>query len=332
MSNEQCCLCGAVGHDSKDCRMRAEFEREVNWGKLNFTERNTVEKLCWGWWQKAWQAARAQPAGEAVAYKAGRHAIRYRDNWDGEGDIYHLIAILHEDGSWTEDETGKKLLEYEGDEILQAWPLLTAPPAQVPVNQRLLDVAQAILAEDMIPLLPPEYVERVKLVIADAKNQPACVSNDYVAGIEAVAKMIDKKADDYADQFGYVVAGGLSFGGGIEGEIKRDTHSGLIELAEEIRALAPAQPTQQAAQVPDGWISVAERLPEEQDIYLGMLREDNPLGWTWKRPTEVAFGYLPHDRQRFSVFDPWAHENVDIQDSMTHWMPLPAPPTPTGGE
>lgn len=72
----------------------------------------------------------AQPAGEAAAYKAGRHAIRYRDNWDGEGDIYHLIAILHEDGSWTEDETGKKLLEYEGDEILQAWPLLTTQPAQ----------------------------------------------------------------------------------------------------------------------------------------------------------------------------------------------------------
>lgn len=229
---KQCCLCGAVGHDSKDCGMRAQFERaysdayvrgiptmsaddyltnlqSLRDGDMYSPHLNYLNDQ-WKFWRKAWQAARAQPAeqqdcgmvlsasdveflaarmrrlcdkfgqpvskrdndqfvvgvagsliglllthlevqernaqpaGEAVARKAGRYAIRYRDNWDGEGDICHLIAILHGDGSWTEDETGKKLLEYEGDEILQVWPLYTAPPVQVP---ELSLAAQDVLAE-----------------------------------------------------------------------------------------------------------------------------------------------------------------------------------------
>lgn len=118
----------------------------------------------------------------------------------------------------------------------------------------------------------------------------------------------------------------------------RVTHKGYaMELSTYIAYALPEgkhdlyaapQPTPRGS---DEWIPITERLPEEQDMYLGMLREDNPLGWTWERPVEVAFGYLLHDRQRFSVFDAWAHENVDIQDYMTHWMPLPATPKQEGG-
>lgn len=56
--------------------------------------------------------------------KPGKYAILYRDNWDGEGDTYHCLADLDVDGRWLSDETGKQLLEYVGDEILKAWPLV----------------------------------------------------------------------------------------------------------------------------------------------------------------------------------------------------------------
>lgn len=47
--------------------------------------------------------------------KPGKYAILYRDNWDGEGDVYHTVADLETDGCWLSDETGKELLECEGD-------------------------------------------------------------------------------------------------------------------------------------------------------------------------------------------------------------------------
>lgn len=66
----------------------------------------------------------------------------------------------------------------------------------------------------------------------------------YAQGVEAVAKLLEKKADDYASENGYDDMGGLSFGGGRNAEAKRDYHSGLLELAEEIRAMPSAAPAQ----------------------------------------------------------------------------------------
>ncbi|WP_070108637.1 hypothetical protein [Burkholderia plantarii] len=62
-------------------------------------------------------------------------------------------------------------------------------------------------------------------------------------GVEAVATMLDKKADDYADEFGSVDpdTGALEFGTGSHAEVKRDYHSSLIELADEVRAMTPAR-------------------------------------------------------------------------------------------
>lgn len=50
------------------------------------------------------------------------HAIRFRDNWDGEGDIVHLFAFKVGD-VWHEWESGEPLIEFEGDEVLAAWEL-----------------------------------------------------------------------------------------------------------------------------------------------------------------------------------------------------------------
>lgn len=68
-------------------------------------------------------------------------------------------------------------------------------------------------------------------------------------GIEKCAKYIEKKAEDYATEYGHDDNGGLSFGSGHHAEIKMDYYYGLIELAEELRALPSAAP--QPPQVED---------------------------------------------------------------------------------
>lgn len=72
--------------------------------------------------------------------------------------------------------------------------------------------------------------------------KPQSVPEGYSQGIEAVAKMIEKKADDYALEYGYDDMGGLSFGSGIGGEIKLDYYNSLCELADDTRAMLAAAP------------------------------------------------------------------------------------------
>lgn len=50
-------------------------------------------------------------------------AIRYLDNSTGDGDIYNCLAFVAGDGKWVCDESRVELLEYQGDEILEWWPL-----------------------------------------------------------------------------------------------------------------------------------------------------------------------------------------------------------------
>ncbi|MDZ9009145.1 ead/Ea22-like family protein [Escherichia coli] len=57
------------------------------------------------------------------ALKPGTYAILFRDNWDGERDVYETLATLGDDLIWYHHENGKALIEYEGDEVLKAWPL-----------------------------------------------------------------------------------------------------------------------------------------------------------------------------------------------------------------
>lgn len=54
--------------------------------------------------------------------KPGKYAVLFRNNWDGEGDTYETFAILDAEGTWR-DEDGDELFEYQGDEVLKAWPL-----------------------------------------------------------------------------------------------------------------------------------------------------------------------------------------------------------------
>lgn len=72
---------------------------------------------------------------------------------------------------------------------------------------------------------------------------PPAQASAWVAGVEAVAKLIEKKADDYAMEYGHDDMGGLSFGSGQHAQAKADYHGSLIELAEEVRAMLAAAPT-----------------------------------------------------------------------------------------
>ncbi|HIC7209370.1 hypothetical protein [Burkholderia stabilis] len=98
-------------------------------------------------------------------------------------------------------------------------------------------------------------IERWTSMRPVAARSPAMAAEGaaYHDGIEAVAKMIDEKAVDYAVEFGCWErdTGALSFGQGAHADVKRDYHSSLVELAEEVRAMAAAapQPAQADARV-----------------------------------------------------------------------------------
>lgn len=68
------------------------------------------------------------------------------------------------------------------------------------------------------------------------------VPEGWQDGVEDVAAMLQEKADDYAEEYGYDDMGGLSFGGGMGGEVKMDYYNNLIELIEEVRAMLAATP------------------------------------------------------------------------------------------
>ena len=77
----------------------------------------------------------------------------------------------------------------------------------------------------------------------------AAPAGEVVAGIEAAAKLLERKADDFARENGSDDLGSLSFGRGAHADAKLEYHSTLLELAEEIRSLAPPPPTQAADSV-----------------------------------------------------------------------------------
>jgi len=68
------------------------------------------------------------------------------------------------------------------------------------------------------------------------------VLDTYAAGINAVAAMLQSKADEYAKEHGHDDMGGLSFGPGMGGQIKMDYYTNLIELTDDVRAMIAAVP------------------------------------------------------------------------------------------
>ncbi len=90
---------------------------------------------------------------------------------------------------------------------------------------------------------PTKYAAHAQ---TDSVTAPA---GGVVAGIEAAAKLLERKADDFARENGSDDLGSLSFGRGAHADAKLEYHSTLLELAEEIRSLAPPPPAQAADSV-----------------------------------------------------------------------------------
>ncbi|MBR8123265.1 hypothetical protein KDW39_08895 [Burkholderia multivorans] len=88
-----------------------------------------------------------------------------------------------------------------------------------------------------------DLIDRAILpALATSTNETGAEGATWRAGVEAVAKMIEKKAADYLDEYGYVEhdTGAVSWGLGNHADEKRDYHWSLVELAEEVRAMSPA--------------------------------------------------------------------------------------------
>lgn len=60
---------------------------------------------------------------------APTHALRMIDNWCADSDLAFLFAV-ERDGAFYSFETGKPVLQYEVDKILQAWQLTIAPTCE----------------------------------------------------------------------------------------------------------------------------------------------------------------------------------------------------------
>src|SRR5690606_8251858 len=94
------------------------------------------------------EALPAAPAVQGESESSGLYAVYLRDNWDGEGDTYWLIARRKENGVWVSEGSGEGLIKYEGDELLKIIPLDATPqPAE---QQPAPDVAGLVEALEAI--------------------------------------------------------------------------------------------------------------------------------------------------------------------------------------
>ncbi|WP_230369084.1 hypothetical protein [Paludibacterium denitrificans] len=89
----------------------------------------------------------------------------------------------------------------------------------------------------------------------------------------------------------------MSFGGGPHGEIKRDYYSGLIELAEEIRAMLAAAPQSK----------VGELTRAAQDVLAERRRQVESEGWTPEHDDEHAPRMLATAGACYAIF--WMNES-----------------------
>lgn len=151
----------------------------------------------------------AAAAGKAVSIAAG--------------DLLRLVQIFLSDGEWDE----------------------AAAPDWQNRCARLREKTTIYDGREPIEILQPSDLQLEAANLIESAFTRAAVAQapeGWAAGVEDAAKMLDKKADDYARQFGHDDMGSLSFGQGSHADAKRDHHWSLIELAEDIRAMRPPAP------------------------------------------------------------------------------------------
>ena len=114
-----------------------------------------------------------------------------------------------------------------------------------------------------------------------------------------------------------------------------DVREKLVELLTEfygcdpmyygVDALAMAQHLIDNGVTVQKWISVTERLPDETGRYLAVKKRIAPDEFGGNRTDIVILRFLVGDGFRMPTHIPdWINE--EINEEVTHWMPLPEPP------
>lgn len=167
---------------------------------------------------------------------------------------------------------------------------------------------RSVYESDLAALSPEERVEfqagieDVKALIA----QPAPVAQcPYPCGWDTLNKLA---IQDAAFVSLALVAGGPATESIRQAAITNSDR--LLKVISACRAAtlaaAPQSPGSEPATVPGKWIPVSERVPESNGVY---------FGWDGKRVLEVNCFFGGFSANQF------------IHGEITHWMPLPAPPT-----
>ena len=65
------------------------------------------------------------------------------------------------------------------------------------------------------------------------------------------------------------------------------------------------------------WISVKDRLPEKEGVYIGFIQYNSACSWV----TPVRYIKQPSGKYWW-----WWIFEKSYTDYLTHWMPLPEPP------
>ncbi|WP_454751635.1 hypothetical protein [Cupriavidus necator] len=94
-----------------------------------------------------------------------------------------------------------------------------------------------------------DHCEAMKRIAGSAQSLASTASAILAAapvaqGLTDAAAFIERKAEEYAREFGYSDMGCLSFGSGDHAQAKMDHYTTLTELADEVRALAQSAPTE----------------------------------------------------------------------------------------
>lgn len=91
---------------------------------------------------------RDAPDVQGEPESSGLYAVYLRDNWDGEGDTYWILARKQDNGVWVSEDSGKELIEHEGDALLKVVPLVAAP--QLAEQQPAPDVSALVGALETV--------------------------------------------------------------------------------------------------------------------------------------------------------------------------------------
>ncbi|WP_258932719.1 DUF551 domain-containing protein, partial [Klebsiella pneumoniae] len=128
--------------------------------------------------------------------------------------------------------------------------------------------------------------------------------DDRIEAVKTVLRGLAGNSPVIPDSSADMLRRWLTFGRGMQNAGSQLPHN-LIAETESMLAAAPQSPGSDPATVPGKWISVSERMPENDGAY---------LCWDNRYVTTYAF-----------IFGAW-QANQFIAKNITHWMPLPAGP------